>query len=96
MDQLFVFSCFCVLNSSDLWIFFIKVEEESDNEYQTESMEEDDAYGGDDTLDDTLDDIEFTASTSRTQRSASKRNWITPRLCSALDKAKVKRMRSKK
>lgn len=30
------------------------------------------------------------------RRSVGKRRWITPRLCSALDKAKVKRMRLKK
>lgn len=31
----------------------------------------------------------------RTRRTTSKKHWITPRLCSALDKAKVKRMRLK-
>lgn len=60
-----------------------------------ESENEDGAYGGGMPDDDTLEDIEFNARTQQTRRIAKKKNWITSRLCSALDKAKVKRMRLK-
>lgn len=60
--------------------------------HESESEEEAGAYG--ETLgNDTLDDIEFNPPTQRTRRSKQKRNWITPRLLAALDKARVKRMR---
>lgn len=42
------------------------------------------------------DDTEFSALTPQQRRITRKRNWITPRLCSALDKAKVEIMRLKK
>lgn len=87
-------------------LFFIKIEcecvqyefqiycadSESENE---ESEDETDAHGGntfgDD--DDTIGNDQFLVNPPKKRRVASKQKWITPRLCSALDKAKVKRMR---
>lgn len=60
---------------------------------EIESDEEvDGAYGGPAIDDDTFDDDEFSAPAPQERRIERKRNWISPRLCSALDKAKVKRM----
>lgn len=68
---------------------------ESDSEY--EHSEEDSAHGFDASAFDDIDTDEPTGSeTPQERRKTPKRNWITPRLCSALDKAKVKRMRLKK
>lgn len=44
----------------------------------------------DDTMDDDAMDYDVPTPVRRSNR---KRQWITPRLCSALDKAKVKRMK---
>lgn len=81
---------FFLLNSRDYCFFYIKVGQESDDESEIDPTlgDDDGACGGD-----TLDDTEFVA---YSKRKAPKRHWITPRLCSALDKAKVKRMRLKK
>lgn len=73
--------------SSKINPLFIKVcyENESEIEIEAESVEVD----GDD-----LDD-EFEVPTQQERRSITKKKWVTPRLCAALDKAKVKRMRLK-
>lgn len=71
--------------------FLLKVDSVNDSECDDEPAVEDD---GDTFGDETLDDFEFSASTSQHQRD-TKRKWITPRLCAALDKSKVKRMRLK-
>lgn len=46
--------------------------------------------------DNLFDDIELNASAPQQRRTTSKKKWITPRLCAALDEAKVKKMRSEK
>lgn len=71
--------------------FFIKVDygSENENENQYEHSELDGAYGGGD------DTVEYTQLATAERRSVTKRQWITPRLCSALDKAEVKKMRLK-
>lgn len=45
---------------------------------------------------DELENEMFDTPTVQERRNTSKKNWITPRLCAALDKAKVKRMRFEK
>lgn len=70
--------------------FLLKV---NDLECNNGPGEEDD---GDTFGDDTLDDFEFNASTTQRRSDTSKLKWITPRLCAALDKSKVKRMRLEK
>lgn len=79
-----------LLNSWDYRFLYIKVDQESDDESEIDPTLRDDdgACGGD-----MSDDTEFVA---YSKRKTPKRHWITPRLCSALDKAKVKRMRVKK
>lgn len=69
---------------------FNKVVNENDSE------EDDGAYGGLASDVETYDVDDFTASTTQERSVTQKRKWITPRLCAALDKAKVKRMRLKK
>lgn len=39
------------------------------------------------------EDETFHVPTQQERRNTSKKNWVTPRLCAALDKAKVKRMK---
>lgn len=51
---------------------------ESETEIAAESMEED------------SDDFDDELAAHQERRSVAKKKWITPRLCSALDKAKVK------
>lgn len=75
---------------------FHKAVYENETESEDQSAEEDGAYGGAYGGDDTLEDVEFIAPTPQMRRGTSKKNWITPRLCAALDKAKVKRMRVRK
>lgn len=63
--------------------FFIKVCYESETEIEAESIDSDDS------------DDEFEVPTQHERRSTTKKKWVTPRLCAALDKAKVMRMRLK-
>lgn len=56
-------------------------------ECDNDNLDEDGAWGGA-----ALDEREFNVPTPQQRHQ----NWISPRLCSALDKAKVKRMRLKK
>lgn len=74
----------------------MKVVSESNTgiEYENEEGEDDDgAYGF---SADSSDDTEYSASTSQGRRVTSKKRFITPRLCSSFDKAKVKKMGLKK
>lgn len=43
-----------------------------------------------------IDTDEFVAPTPQERRLTKKKDWITSRLCSALDRAKVKRMKFEK
>lgn len=76
--------------------FLLEVAHGNESEIENESEEDDGAYGNAAFDNDTFDDIEFSAPTPRERRTTSKKNWITPRLCAALDKAKVKKIRLKK
>lgn len=60
--------------------------------YESENESDNDPIEGDDSL----RDIEFDSPAQQERRSTQKKNWITPRLCAALDKAKVKKRRLKK
>lgn len=75
------------------YFFSLKVAHGSESDVDIENAEDGGAYGGAAFGD---DDTEFSAPTPQQRRKTPKRNWITPRLCCALDKAKVNKMRLKK
>lgn len=76
-------------------IFSLEASHASESEIENDSDGEDGAYGGA-AFGDTFDDDEFSAPAANVRRIKPKKNWISPRLCSALDKAKVKRRWLKK
>lgn len=67
-------------------LFFLHSVYTSESESDNEFIEPDDSIG----------DLEFDSPAPRERRNIQKQNWITPRLCSALDKAKVKKKRLQK
>lgn len=88
VGKLLLFHSYCIL-FMDLMNYFFKEVNESES-----GSEEEDGARGVDTLDD--DGIEFNVPFQQKRHITPKKNWITPRLCAALDDAKVKRMRLKK
>lgn len=59
-------------------------------------VDESEEDSNNETIEDPVEDEIFDAPTPRERRCTSKKDWITPRLCAALDKAKVKRIRLEK
>lgn len=62
-------------------------------------VKESESQTEDEPIDDSHDDVEdssFDLATPQVRNATRKKNLITPRLCNALDKAKVKRKRLKK